>query len=79
MSAREALIEEILKQPEPLLRELQRYLAYLVEREKHSNHGSSPSMVSCWPKGYFERTAGAFAGEPLERPPQLPFEKREEW
>ena len=32
-----------------------------------------------WPRGYFEKTAGAFANEPFERPPQLPFEKREEW
>ena len=23
-----------------------------------------------WPPGYFERTAGALAGEPFERPPQ---------
>jgi len=23
-----------------------------------------------WPPGYFEETAGAFAGEPLERPAQ---------
>jgi len=32
-----------------------------------------------WPRDYFEKTAGAFANEPFERPPQLPFEKREEW
>lgn len=30
-------------------------------------------------KQSFDQTAGAFAGEPLERPPQLSFEKREEW
>ena len=32
-----------------------------------------------WPERYFEQTAGAFADEPLERPTQLPFEKREKW
>lgn len=32
-----------------------------------------------WPPRYFERTCGAFRDEPLERPEQLPFEKREEW
>ena len=32
-----------------------------------------------WPARYFEQTAGAFTNEPLEGPPQLPFEKREEW
>ena len=31
------------------------------------------------PPGYFERTYGAFRDEPLERPEQLPFEKREPW
>jgi len=35
--------------------------------------------AEAWPAGYFQKTAGAFAGEQLERPPQLPFEKREEW
>ena len=32
-----------------------------------------------WPEGYFEKTAGAFSQEEFERPPQLPFEKREGW
>ena len=31
------------------------------------------------PPGYFERTFGSFRDEPLERPEQLPFEKREPW
>ena len=35
--------------------------------------------ASHWPLGFFEETAGAFAGEPFERPPQGEFEKREEW
>ena len=73
MSTREALIQEINKQPEALLREVQQFMAFLVEqhrREHAANH---------WPERYFDRTAGAFAGESLERPPQLPFEQREEW
>jgi hypothetical protein len=37
------------------------------------------SHSDAWPHDYFEKTAGAFADEPFERPPQLPFEKREEW
>ena len=32
-----------------------------------------------WPAGYFERTAGSFANEPLERPPQGTAEQRESW
>src|ERR1051325_6203781 len=42
MSAREALIREILKQPEPLLRELRNYLAFLVERGQHGPNGAPP-------------------------------------
>lgn len=38
---------------------------------------SSPSRGKGWPPGYFERNAGSFRDEPLERPAQLPFEKRE--
>jgi hypothetical protein len=78
VSTREALIQEILKQPEPLLRELQRYLAILVEhRAKAANKSAASANV--WPDGYFHRTAGCFSNERLERPPQPPFEKREEW
>jgi hypothetical protein len=32
-----------------------------------------------YPLGYFEATAGSFAHEPLERPPDLPHEKRTVW
>ncbi len=30
-----------------------------------------------WPPGYFDHIPGAFKDEPLERPPQLSFEKRD--
>jgi hypothetical protein len=30
-----------------------------------------------WPIGYFERTYGALADDPIERPEQLPLEIRE--
>jgi hypothetical protein len=35
--------------------------------------------ASGWPKEYFERTAGALAGEELDRPPQGPIQDRETW
>jgi hypothetical protein len=74
MNARDALIQEILELPEPLLRELQQYMVLLV------NHQNKPSKASqSWPPGYFQRTAGAFSEEPLERSPQFPPEKRGEW
>jgi hypothetical protein len=38
-----------------------------------------PALAGAWPADYFQKTAGAFANEPLERPPQLSFEKREDW
>jgi len=79
VSTREALIHEILRQPEPVLRELQHYLAFLAEHQKKGANGTPTPGAEAWPAGYFQKTAGAFAGEQLERPPQLPFEKREEW
>ncbi len=30
-----------------------------------------------WPLGFFERTYGALADDPIERPPQLPLEERD--
>jgi len=78
MSTRESLLEEINKQPEPLLKELQHYLVFLVE-QRGKNGGGAGATEAGWPEGYFEATAGAFANEPLERPPQLPFERREAW
>ena len=30
-----------------------------------------------WPTGFFNRTYGALADDPIERPPQLPLEERE--
>lgn len=45
-----------------------RYLADLVRRE----------VADEWPEGFFEEVIGGWAGEPLERPQQLPLEEREE-
>ncbi len=78
MSTRDGLIQELMKQPERVLREMQRHLDALVEPASSEGNGANPKS-SAWPEGYFQRTAGVFASEPLERPPQLPVEKREEW
>ena len=32
--------------------------------------GGTDEPASQWPTGYFERTAGALSGEPMERPAQ---------
>ena len=42
------------------------YLARLVEEER----------VDEWPEGFFERVAGGWRGEMLERPEQGGFEER---
>ena len=78
MSTRDALIEEIMKQPEPVLREMRHYLDLIIARQEPTPNGK-PGVGLGWPEGYFERTAGSFAHEPLERPPQPPLEKRQEW
>jgi hypothetical protein len=79
MGTREALIQEILRQPEPVLRELQDYLTHLVSHRDNGDKDELPTLAGAWPADYFQKTAGAFANEPLERPPQLSFEKREDW
>jgi hypothetical protein len=78
MSTRDALIQELMKQPEQVLLEIQHHLDSLTKPHSHNGNGAK-TAASAWPKDYFEKTAGALAGEQFERPPQLPFEKREEW
>lgn len=38
----------------------------------------NPVDAMGWPVGFFDRTYGALADDPLERPPQLPLETRDE-
>jgi hypothetical protein len=38
-----------------------------------------PTTTSAWPPGYFDQTAGTFASEPFERPPQGSLEVRTSW
>ena len=49
-------------------RTVSQYLADLVKKE----------VADEWPPDFFERLVGGWEGEPLERPPQLPYETREE-
>lgn len=41
--------------------------------------GGASESVGQWPVGYFERTAGALAGERIERPAQGEMPEREVW
>ena len=40
---------------------------------------NSAAGDSAWPAGYFEQTAGAFASEPFQRPPQGEHLQRDDW
>jgi hypothetical protein len=37
-----------------------------------------PKQKRSWPPGYFDRTAGSLANDPIERPPQGEYEQRDE-
>ena len=76
MSTRDVLIQKIEKQPDWILKEVDLFLDFLASRQAHAD--PSPESLG-WPSGYFEETTGSFADEPLDRPQQLPYEKREEW
>ena len=45
-----------------------RYLANLVERE----------VITDWPERFFEEVVGGWKGDPLQRPSQGEFERRED-
>ncbi|MEP7293687.1 MAG: hypothetical protein ABI835_18005 [Chloroflexota bacterium] len=55
------------------LRLIQRLTAEL-EREYLAQLPAAPG----WPPGFFERTAGSLAHDPIERPPQGEYEVRDE-
>ena len=66
------------------LRKLDPETAQRVEhlvREALALAGRAPMAKDAlgYPSGYFEATAGSFAGEPLDRPASLPPEKRTAW
>jgi hypothetical protein len=69
MSTRDALIHDLQTQPESVLKEVGDFLHVLTST------ANTPQIVRDrdslgYPEGFFERTAGAFAGEAFERPPQ---------
>lgn len=65
MTVIEQLKQEAEQLPEPLAQEVLDFLRFI--RERHHTG---------WPPGFFERTAGAWQGEPLERAPQGEPEQR---
>jgi hypothetical protein len=53
--------------------------AMVREAIMKAENGVAEESASQWPEGYFERTAGALAGETFERPPQGQLPNRDEW
>ena len=74
MSAREAAISGLQTAPEPVVREALDFILFLKSRTGTGAAGEVDTMG--YPAGYFDSTAGSFAGEPLERPMQPPLDPR---
>ncbi len=75
-------MSRIAEQLDLCLRGLDRVTAAHVERlveETLALAGAPGSSDVSWPAGYFELTAGALAGERLERPEQGGIEHRNPW
>jgi hypothetical protein len=64
----EEIAEEIRRRAQERGVSTSRFIAELVTKD----------LDRGWPPGFFEEVVGAWKGEPLERPEQLPFEEREE-
>jgi hypothetical protein len=44
-----------------------------------AEQSASQNGQATWPADYFEKTAGALAGEEFERPEQGPLPRRDDW
>jgi hypothetical protein len=51
---------------------------YLQNLQQGQENATASTTDSGWPQGFFESTAGAWAGEPLVREPQGDYEIRDE-
>ena len=68
-------LDEKLKTLDPMTAaNVERLVRDALELAGHRSHSASHL-----PADFFEKTSGALAGEPFERPPQGEFEKSEEW
>ncbi|MCI0534845.1 MAG: hypothetical protein L0Z50_06430 [Verrucomicrobiales bacterium] len=77
MSAYEALLQELARQPDSVAQKLLDYLHGLAlgpAPKSGASGGASAHFLTYWSRFY-----GAFEGEEWEEPRDLPYEKREEW
>ena len=77
-------MNKVVEELDRRLKQLDRATAEQVERLVRDalalTGGSAHAAASQqWPEGYFERTAGALAGEPFDRPQQGSSPTREAW
>ena len=72
----EMAIAELKNVPEAVAREALEFIVALKRRAEGQARGLDPMG---YPVGYFERTAGSFANEPLERPEQAPLDPAPVW
>jgi hypothetical protein len=76
MSTAEMAIAELKNAPEAVAREALEFIVALKRRAKIQTTGHD---AMGYPLGYFQRTAGSFANEPLERPEQAPLDPAPVW
>jgi hypothetical protein len=60
-------------------RRLERAVRDALEEAEKRSLKCAPHDALGYPIGYFESTAGSFAGEPLDVAPELPMQPRESW
>jgi hypothetical protein len=79
-------MNKVARELDQRLQQLDRATAEQVERlvldalALAGEFGSKPAAPAAqWPDGYFERTAGALAGEQFDRPQQGTSPTREAW
>jgi hypothetical protein len=77
MSALELAIAELRDAPESIARETLDFIVFLKRRTACQASPQADSMG--YPVGYFERTAGSFADQPLQRPEQAPLSPATIW
>lgn len=62
-----------------MLERIVRDAVALAKIRDRSPATDGPVDARGWPKGYFEQTAGSFAGEPMEVPADPPAEPLPRW
>lgn len=77
MSTVQLAIAELKDAPEAVVREALDFIVFLKRRAAGPPSGQLDGLG--YPLGYFERTAGSFADQPLDRPEQPPSNPAPVW